>query len=145
MYVTLKKYMELFKIAENRKKALEIANQKLELRVKERTDELEKSNAELLAEISQRKRAHDALMESEQRFRAIFHTSTDAVNINRLNGEFVEINEGFTALSGFRRDDVIGKFFKEMINWETLEDRNKIFEKLDKYGYVDNIELFKKP
>jgi hypothetical protein len=52
---------------------------------------------------------------------------------------------GFTALSGFRRDDVIGKLFKEMINWETLEDRNKIFEKLDKYGYVDNIELFKKP
>jgi C4-dicarboxylate-specific signal transduction histidine kinase len=47
MYVTLKKYMELFKIAENRKKGLEIANQKLELRVKERTDELEKSNAEL--------------------------------------------------------------------------------------------------
>ena len=49
--------MELFEIAENRKKALEIANQKLELRVKERTDELEKSYAELLAEISQRTRA----------------------------------------------------------------------------------------
>ena len=115
------------------------------MRVKERTDELEKSYAELLAEISQRTRAHDALMESEERFRTIFHTSPDAVNFNRLNGEFVEINEGFTALSGFRRDDVIGKLFKEMINWETVEDRNKIFEKLNKYGYVDNIELFKKP
>jgi hypothetical protein len=76
MYVTLKNYLDLFDIAENRKKALEIANEELEFRVNKRTAELEKSNAELVAEIKQRKWANDALRESEQRFRTVFHTTS---------------------------------------------------------------------
>jgi two-component system cell cycle sensor histidine kinase/response regulator CckA len=140
MYVTLKNYMELFEIAENRKKALEIANEELELRVQKRTSELEKSNAKLIAEIKQRKWANDALRESEQRFRTVFHTSPDAVNINRLNGEFVEINEGFTILTGYTRADVIGISSRDIRIWDIPEDRKKIISDLNKTGFVDNIE-----
>ena len=142
MYVTLKKYMELAEIAETHREAVEKANERLELRVKERTDELEKSNRELIAEISQRKWAHTALMESEQRFRTIFHTSPDAFNINKLNGEFVEINDGFTTLSGYSREDVIGKLFRDVISWDAVGNRRNIFEKLDKYRSVDNVEIW---
>jgi PAS domain S-box-containing protein len=140
MYVTLKNYMGLFEIAENRKKALEIANEELELRVQKRTGELEKSNAELIAEIKQRKWANDALRESEQRFRTVFHTSPDAVNINRLNGEFVEINEGFTILTGYTRADVIGISSRDIQIWDIPEDRKKIISDLNKSGFVDNVE-----
>ena len=140
MSITLKKYMELFQIAERRKQALEKANESLELRVNERTVELKKSNSELIAEIEQRKWANDALRESEQRFRTVFHTSPDAVNINRLNGEFVEINEGFTILTGYLRPDVLGRSSKEIQIWAVPEDRKKIVAELDKYGYADNIE-----
>jgi two-component system cell cycle sensor histidine kinase/response regulator CckA len=140
MYVTLKNYMALFEIAENRKKALEIANEELELRVKKRTVELEKSNAELVAEIEQRKWANEALRESEQRFRMVFHTSPDAVNINKLNGEFVEINEGFTMLTGYNRADVIGISSRDIKIWDIPEDRKKILAELNKTGIADNIE-----
>jgi PAS domain S-box-containing protein len=140
MYVTLKNYMALFEIAENRKKALEIANESLELSVKKRTGELEKSNAELLAEIEQRKWANDALRESEQRFRTVFHTSPDAVNINKLKGEFVEINEGFTLLTGYTRADVIGVSSRDIKIWDIPEDRNTIISDLKKTGFVHNIE-----
>ena len=140
MYVTLKNYMELFVIAENRKKALEIANEELESRVKKRTVELEKSNAELIAEIEQRKWANDALRESEQRFRTVFHTSPDAVNINKLNGDFVEINEGFSILTGYTRADVIGISSRDIRIWDIPEDRKKIIADLNKTGFVDNIE-----
>jgi len=140
MYVTLRQYTELFEIAENRKIALEKANEELELRVKKRTAELEKSNAELVAEIEQRKWANDALRESEQRFRTVFHTSPDAVNINKLNGEFVEINEGFTILTGYTRADVIGISSRKIRIWNIPEDRKKIISDLNKSGFVDNVE-----
>jgi PAS domain S-box-containing protein len=140
MSITLKKYMELFKIAERRKLALEKANEELEMRVNERTAELKASNTELTAEIEQRKWANGALRESEQRFRTVFHTSPDAVNINRLNGEFVEINEGFSVLTGYERPDVLGKSSKDIKIWAVEEDRKRIVSELDKYGYADNIE-----
>ncbi len=140
MYVTLKNYMALFEIAENRREALEKANEELELRVKQRTTELENSNAELLAEVEQRKWANDALRESEQRFRTVFHTSPDAVNINKLNGEFVEINEGFTILTGYTRADVIGISSRKIQIWGIPEDRKKIIADLNKSGFVHNIE-----
>jgi two-component system cell cycle sensor histidine kinase/response regulator CckA len=140
MSITLKKYMELFEIAERSKKVLEAANYELELCVNLRTSEQENTNAELLTEITQRKWANAALRESEQRFRTVFHTSPDAVNINRLNGEFVEINEGFTILTGYERADVLGKSSKEIQIWAIAEDRKKIVSELNKYGYADNIE-----
>jgi len=140
MYVTLKNYTELFEIAEHRKKALEKANEELELRVKKRTAELENSNTELLAEIEQREWANDALRESEQRFRTVFHTSPDAININKLNGEFVEINEGFTILTGYTRADVIGISSRKIRIWDISEDRKKIISDLNKSGFVDNVE-----
>ncbi|CAB1077671.1 hypothetical protein D1AOALGA4SA_5457 [Olavius algarvensis Delta 1 endosymbiont] len=140
MSITLKKYMELFEIAEQRKKALETVNHELEVRVNLRTSELEKTNTEMAAEISQRKWANAALRESEQRFRTVFHTSPDAVNINRLTGEFIEINEGFTDLTGFSRADVIGKSSQDIRIWAIPKDRKLIVSELNKYSYVDNIE-----
>jgi len=140
MVITLKMYMELFEIAENSKKILEKANYELEVRVNLRTNELEKANAEMLTEISQRKWANIALRESEQRFRTVFHTSPDAVNINRLTGEFVEINEGFTTLTGYQRSDILDKSSKDIQIWAIAEDRKRIVSDLNKYGYADNIE-----
>jgi len=105
-----------------------------------RTSELENINAELRNEIAQRKWANAALRESEQRFRTVFHTSPDAVHINKLNGEFVEVNEGFTILTGFERSDVLGKSLEEIQIWANSEDRKRIVEDLKKYGFADNIE-----
>ena len=140
MSITLKKYMELYNVAEHSKKVLEEANNELELRVKLRTSELEKINAELRNEISQRKWANAALRESEQRFRTVFHTSPDAVNINKPNGDFVEVNEGFSILTGYERSDVLGKSLQDIQIWAVSEDRKKVVSELKKYGFADNIE-----
>jgi len=138
--VTLKNYMNLVEKANNRKKALQKVNRELEKRVQERTGELEDSNAELVAEIEQRKWANEALRESEQRFRTAFHTSPDAININKLTGEFVEINEGFTTLTGYTRADLIGVSSTDVQIWVIPEDRKKVIAALNKAGFVDNLE-----
>ena len=84
--------------------------------------------------------AHSRLKESEEKYKAAFLTSPDAVNINSLNGLYVEINEGFTKLTGFTREDVIGKLSSEIKIWAIPEDRERLIRGLQKDGYVENLE-----
>jgi len=95
----------------------------------------------LFENISQRKQAEVKLLESEERFRLSFYISPDAININRLeDGLFVDINEGFTKLSGFTRDDVIGRTSLEIGLWIRREDRETLLRGLKAQGYYENLE-----
>ena len=50
-----------------------------------------------IRDISERKKAEEALQASEERFRLAFLTSPDSININRMeDGLYVDVNEGFT-------------------------------------------------
>lgn len=84
--------------------------------------------------------AQRKIRESEEKFRKAFQTSPDAININRLDGLYVEINEGFTTLTGFTRDDVIGKLSSEIKIWAIPEDRDKLIAGLLENGVVENLE-----
>ncbi len=97
----------------------------------------------LLESISMAFELHAVLQhtrESEEKYRAAFMTSPDAVNINRLDGLYVDINEGFTALTGFTREDVIGKLSSEIGIWAIPEDRERLVEGLKRDGSVENLE-----
>ena len=50
------------------------------------------------------------ILETNKHFELIFNISPDATIISRLNdGLIVDINDGYTALSGYTRNEVIGK------------------------------------
>ncbi len=92
-------------------------------------------------DITERKRAESAVRESEERFRVAFHTSPDSVNINRLvDGVYVDINAGFTALTGYTREDVIGRSSLEIEIWNDPADRQKLVQGLKAQGYYENLE-----
>ncbi len=84
--------------------------------------------------------AQRKIKESEEKYRKAFQTSPDAVNINQLDGLYVEINEGFTNLSGFTRDEAIGKRSSEINIWAIPEDREKLIAGLKENGFVHNLE-----
>ena len=78
---------------------------------------------------------------SEEKFRKAFITSPDAVSINRLeDGMYVLINEGFTKLTGYSEDDVIGKTSIELNIWAFPSDRDKLISGLRENGVVENLE-----
>jgi len=54
--------------------------------------------------------------------------------------DYIEINEGFTRLTGFTRDDAIGRPSSEIKIWSIPEDREKLIEGLQKDSYVENLE-----
>jgi PAS domain S-box-containing protein len=79
------------------------------------------------------------LRESEAKYTAAFNTSPDAININRPDGRFVDINDGFARLTGYTREDVIGKSSLEIDLWVIPEDRKKLMKGLKDNGCVDNL------
>ncbi len=96
------------------------------------------ANAQLFNDL---KKTEKSLRESEVRFRLAFRTSPDAININRMDtGMFVDINEGFTRLTGFTREDVIGKTSLAIDLWCHPEDRKTLVRGLQQKGYYENLE-----
>lgn len=92
-------------------------------------------------DITEFKNAEAKLAESEERFRNAFLTSPDSININRLeDGLYIDINNGFTAIMGYTREDVIGKTSAEINIWVKPEDREHLVMGLKKHGYVNNLE-----
>ena len=91
--------------------------------------------------ITERKRAEDALTRSEEKFRKAFYTSPDSVNINRIeDGMYISINPGFTRITGYTEEDIIGKTSIECNIWDNIEDRQRLVAGLRKDGEVTNLE-----
>ncbi len=92
-------------------------------------------------DITESKIAEEALQKSETKFRLAFHTSPDSINLNRASdGMYIDINEGFTKILGYTRDDVIGKTSLSLNIWENSENRKKMVDGLLKTGYVENLK-----
>lgn len=92
-------------------------------------------------DITARKQMEDELRESEDKFRLTFSFSPDAININRLeDGLYVDVNDGFSRITGFTRDDVIGKTSLELNIWADVNDRNVLAQGLKDKGFYENME-----
>ncbi len=95
----------------------------------------------IVHDITERKRIEEALRESEAKYRLMFNTSPDSVNINRLeDGLYLDINDGFTKLTGFTREDAIGRTSLEINIWDDPADRQKLVQGLREKGYYENLE-----
>lgn len=82
-----------------------------------------------------------ALQESEERFRLAFHTSPDAINLNRVSdGVYIDVNQGFTNLLGYTCQEVKGKSSLSLNIWENPDDRKRLVDALTRNGHVENLE-----
>lgn len=101
----------------------------------------EKYMLTVIRDVTDRNRAAELLKQSEEQFKVAFYTSPDSVNINRLeDGMYVLINEGFTRMTGFTEEDVIGKTSIEINIWANTEDRKKLVAGLREKGKYENLE-----
>jgi len=91
--------------------------------------------------IEKRAEAIQALQESEEKFRLAFLSSPDSINLNRFtDGVFLEINEGFTKIMGYSREEAIGKSSLDLNIWNDPKDRDRLISVLKKGGGVENLE-----
>jgi PAS domain S-box-containing protein len=86
-------------------------------------------------------RSSAEMAEARDRFRLIFNTSPDAVAVTNLeDGTILDINEGFTALSGYTREDAVGKSSRDVNIWKNPADRETIIAELQQKGFSRNFE-----
>ena len=84
----------------------------LEIKVQEKTDELQKTNEELKREIQEKKWVKSTLKENEEKFRLIFNKADDMISLNLVNedrtpGKFIEVNETGIKRLGYSREEFL--------------------------------------
>jgi PAS domain S-box-containing protein len=99
---------------ERAEEELQNAHDALETKVKQRTTELTRANELLRTEFIERKQAEEAFVESEEKYRHLFDLAPDNIVVIDLKGKIVACNSAITELTGYSKDDFIGKGFAKL-------------------------------
>lgn len=92
-------------------------------------------------DITERKRAEEALQASEKRFSVAFNSSPVLATISTFDGgRFLAVNDRFVTLSGYSREEAVGHTAIELALWPDPSDRERIMEILKRDGRVRSAE-----
>lgn len=95
----------------------------------------------MVHDITERKKLEEILKESEERFSAAFQANAAAAIISRWpDGRFVDVNEAFLCLSGFTREEVLGRTSPQLNIYLTPEEQILLL-KLIEADAARNIEM----
>jgi two-component system, cell cycle sensor histidine kinase and response regulator CckA len=86
-------------------------------------------------DITERKRSERTLLKSEEKFSKIFRTSPAPIVIVRLkDSRIVEVNQAFENLSGYRREEIIGRTARELKLSMNSREHDLVFRNLRQAG-----------
>ena len=85
------------------------ARDQLEIRVRERTIELARTNEKMQIEIAERKRTEEALRQSEERFRDLYHDAPVGYLELDNEGRITSVNRTECEMMGYAPDEMLGQ------------------------------------
>ncbi len=110
--------------------------------VEDKIDLQARENKRLAEIIEQLQESRKQQLKSRELFRKVFESSPDSILISTLEGGIVrDVNPGFCKLSGYDKEEVIGKTGHILNLWENKTDREKVITHLLKNGVCDSLEL----
>ena len=99
-------------------------------------------------DITERKRVEqkqdrliEDLTQSQQHFQTLFNWTPSAVGISTVaEGRFCNVNDGFSRLTGYPREEVIGRTTLELGLWADPLERATVLREIREQGYLHNQE-----
>jgi PAS domain S-box-containing protein len=93
-------------------------------------------------DITDRRRAREALRVSQEKFSKAFRASPDAIAITTLEeGRYIEVNDRFLEMSGFEWAEVIGNNSTDLNIWVYESEKMTCIEELQTCGRVIDREI----
>jgi PAS domain S-box-containing protein len=93
-------------------------------------------------DLEPRKKAEDALRQSEERFSKAFRLAPVAATVSTLDGfRILEVNDAFIATTGYATEEVVGRNAAEIQLWESPAARKRLEQELVKTGGMRNLEI----
>jgi len=92
-------------------------------------------------DVTDHKYAEEKLLVSEEKFSKAFRLGPDAITITAIDdGRFLEVNDNFLRLTGFTRDEILGRSSLELGLWANPKDRQHIVALLKRSGEARDLE-----
>jgi len=92
-------------------------------------------------DITERKQAEETLRLSEEKFSAAFRASPDAVTLSRLSdGVYLDVNEGFTGITGYTPEEILGRTSSEVNLWIDPVQRVHLLQELKEHRVAKDVE-----
>ncbi|MBI2404524.1 MAG: PAS domain S-box protein, partial [Gemmatimonadetes bacterium] len=93
-------------------------------------------------DITERKRAEEALRISEEKFSKAFRLSPDILTLSSIDdGVLLEVSDTFVTATGYTREEVIGRSVYQLNLWADLSDRQMLVDQLRQHGVARNLEF----
>jgi len=87
------------------------------------------------------RKAQWEIQESNERFRVAFETIPDYISISTIQeGIWIDVNPGFTRMTGYARDEILGKSALTVNLWHDPDDRRRLLDLLGENGSVNDLE-----
>ena len=93
-------------------------------------------------DVTGRRAAEAALRRSEALLSHLFQTSPGCITLTELaTGRYVMVNPGFTRITGYAAEDVIGRSALEIGIWRDPADRERLVQAIDERGHADDMTV----
>jgi PAS domain S-box-containing protein len=123
-------------------KDLSLYNQRLIKKLEHKIQQLEAARTALAAEIDQRRVAEAALKRSEEKFARAFLLNPAAIAIEDFERRlYLDVNDAFLELTGYSRDEVVGKNWDELAIWADPSSRAEAVDRLRTLGSLRDWEF----
>ncbi len=98
----------------------------------------------VVSDISERKRAEEALLEGEEKYSNLFHYSNDAIFVHDLEGNLLDVNQRALDHFGYSKSEISSIKVPDLHPPEAFEKSRSAFETITRKEFVNFEIAFKK-
>ena len=96
------------------------------------------------ADITESRRAEDALRESEERFRQLLEGAADALHLHDTDGRMIEVNQEACVSLGYTREELLKASVFDIVADISPDNLRRLWERVERTGPVNNEALHRR-